>query len=229
MAFGKNKDKQDTKTQKENEKKVPDEKNEPVSLGLVSDDILLEEVKRRKLGLYDEAENICVIDAPDGVLIAELKHRGVEFNPAIGKMIDDVLLDEIIRRKLGPYGPGEKAITPPTDDAVVKPVENGQGDVLYKAGKYTCKAGRGYNTGKVIYDYGQILTLSDDTFLKDLPYLKHFIPYKGTPEPSLTPYGAKFNKKVPKTGAARGANFKNHPALKGQGTAAELPDKPADN
>lgn len=141
----------------------------------------------------------------------ENKSEPEESKPvSLGLVPDDILLAEVIRRELGLYAP--------TDD---KPAAKVEKDKLYKAGTYSCRAGRGFNTGAKVYDYGDTLVLQNDTFLKDLPYLKHFAPYKGTPQPSLTPYGAKFNTKVPKSGESRGANFKNHPGLKGQGTAGD--------
>ena len=61
------------------------------------------------MGAYEGDEIILVADASDHVLITELKNRGVEFNPAIGKLGDNALLLELARRNLGNSIPVAKA------------------------------------------------------------------------------------------------------------------------
>ncbi len=143
-------------------------------------------------------------------LQAELERRDAWPEPlTVISFSDEELISEMETRKIGAYAPTE---TGQAESDVKKKT-----DTLYHAGNYTCKK-RGYNHNGKIYHFGTLFVLKKDTYLSEEPMLWHFKPASGVKDPSLTPFGVKFNRKVPNTSESRYIEtFKNNPALKGQG------------
>jgi len=171
--------------------------------------VVIENLQKEVKELKAAAADFSLALISDDDLTSELKRRDAWPKvPTIDTISDESLITLIELRKIGLY-------------AVVK--EEVSLDPLYYAGDYTC-INRGYNDNGKIYNFGTPFVLQKDTYLSEKPMLQYFKPATGVKDPSLTPFGVKFNKKVPNTSESRYIEtFKNNPALKGQGKGMPTP------
>lgn len=188
--------------------------NKELEADLKSLKAIIEDYKVEVTKLKTDAADFSLKLIKSDDLQVELERRDAWPEPlTVSSFSDDDLISEVKTRKMGLYA----------ETSEKKPAKKDPSDTLYHAGHYTCNV-RSYNNAGKIYNFGSSMTLEKDTRLSERPGLKYFTPGVKTESTSLTPFGEKFNKKVPNTAAAKyQQTFKDNPDLKGQGKGMPTP------